>query len=201
MTAQASPRGPLKERITVAAMAAWLVVTVVSQHPDRGFDKLRKADPTGLLIPNWRFFAPEPAVDDTHLLYRFHSPETGEYSQWYSANQAQQRKLVHAFWFPGRREEKAVFDVTAGLLSNVNSGISASETRQLSAFSLLSNYVRVKTGSTRRGPGQLGEFQMSGPAIVESYLTLVTDSRFRATWFLYMFSSLQSKFVYSSNWS
>lgn len=142
MTAQASPRGPLKERITVAAMAAWLVVTVVSQHPDRGFDKLRKADPIGLLIPNWRFFAPEPAVDDTHLLYRFHSPETGEYSQWYSANQAQQRKLVHAFWFPGRREEKAVFDVTAGLLSNVNSGISASETRQLSAFSLLSNYVR-----------------------------------------------------------
>ena len=39
MTAQASPRGPLKERITVAAMAAWLVVTVVSQHPDRGFEQ------------------------------------------------------------------------------------------------------------------------------------------------------------------
>lgn len=131
-----------REFTGVACLAGWLTVTTFSQHPDRGFDKLRKLDPTGLFIPNWRFFAPEPAVDDTYLVYRLHNFETNDYTDWYSANQSQKRHLLQTFWFPGRREEKAVFDVTAGFLSNVNAGVSPSETRRLSAFKLLTNYVR-----------------------------------------------------------
>lgn len=153
-----------REEIGVYSLAAWFVVSLLSQHPDRGYDRLRKWDPTGLFIPNWRFFAPEPAVDDTHLLYRLQAPSTGDYTEWRSANVMQKRKMRHAAWFPGRREEKAVFDVTAGLLSNVNAGISSLDQRKDSAFQLLSNYIRRSLNESTTvfaeiDPGEYTRFQ------------------------------------------
>lgn len=89
---------------------SWLVVTVLSQHPHRTFDRLRTYDKIGLLIPNWRFFAPEPAQHDYHLLYRTLST-TGQESPWKSASQINARTWGQVVWFPGRRQEKAVFDI------------------------------------------------------------------------------------------
>lgn len=43
-----------------AVFAGWFVLTLLTQHPQRSFDRLRSLDPVGLTIPNWRFFAPEP---------------------------------------------------------------------------------------------------------------------------------------------
>ena len=59
-------------------LCGWWVVTLLSQHAQRTFDRLRPLDRIGLVIPNWRFFAPEPAVHDFHLLYRIRDlDETG----------------------------------------------------------------------------------------------------------------------------
>ncbi|MGP3947278.1 hypothetical protein [Streptomyces sp. 7N604] len=85
------------------------MVTLLSQHPLRTFDRLRRYDHVGLLIPNWRFFAPEPARHDFHLLFRTLSV-TDEESPWKAASRIHERKWRQVVWFPGRRQEKGVFD-------------------------------------------------------------------------------------------
>lgn len=94
---------------------AWWVVTLLSQHAQRTFDRLRPLDRIGLVIPNWRFFAPEPAVHDFHLLYRVRGAN-GEVGEWADAFTVEERRWRHAVWFPARRREKAVFDVCIDLM-------------------------------------------------------------------------------------
>ncbi|MFE7572465.1 hypothetical protein ACFU76_36930 [Streptomyces sp. NPDC057539] len=96
------------------AFAGWLVATLLSQHPNRLFDRLRSFDPVGIMIPNWRFFAPFPARHDYHVLYRTLSV-SGERSEWKQASSITPRAWRHAAWFPKRREEKGIFDLCSGL--------------------------------------------------------------------------------------
>lgn len=124
--------------------AAWFVATVVSQHPDRSFDKLRKYDKTGILIPNWRFFAPEPAVEDQHFLYRLATEDKTGHTEWRSVFEASPRKAVHAVWFPGRRQEKSVFDVAASLTGNPNTMNPLHAEARRASFRLIADFVRAR---------------------------------------------------------
>ncbi|QPP09188.1 hypothetical protein G4Z16_25355 [Streptomyces bathyalis] len=108
------PKSEAIRRAVELGFASWLTITILSQHPNTAFDRLRTADKVGLLIPNWRFFAPTPAQHDYHLLYRTLDTD-GEQSAWQSASQINKRKWAHAVWFPGRRQEKAIFDVCGEL--------------------------------------------------------------------------------------
>ncbi|KQX65274.1 hypothetical protein [Streptomyces sp. Root1310] len=96
------------------ALAAWLVATLLSQHPNRVFDRLRPMSFIGNLIPNWRFFAPLPARHDFHVLYRTLTT-SGEQSEWKAASSITPRSWSHTVWFPKRRGEKAVFDLCFNL--------------------------------------------------------------------------------------
>ncbi len=96
-------------------LCGWWVVTLLSQHAQRTFDRLRPLDRIGLVIPNWRFFAPEPAVHDFHLLYRIRDLD-GRVGEWADAFSVEERRWRHAIWFPARRREKAVFDVCIDLM-------------------------------------------------------------------------------------
>ncbi|WP_070011781.1 hypothetical protein [Streptomyces abyssalis] len=119
-------------------LAGWLVVTLVNQHPHRVFDRLRSYDKVGLLIPNWRFFAPKPARHDFHLLYRTLST-ADQQSPWKAASTIAARKWSQVVWFPGRRQEKAVFDICSELASAVgNPNIKITETP---AYRLLRRFV------------------------------------------------------------
>jgi len=91
-------------------LSAWLAITAASQHPHRIFDRFRARDRTGLLIPNWRFFAPEPATHDYHVLYRVLS-NSGAQSQWMAASDISLRNWLQTVWFPRRRQDKAMFDI------------------------------------------------------------------------------------------
>jgi hypothetical protein len=96
-------------------LGSWLVATTLSQDPTRKFDKIRKWDPTGSLIPDWRFFAPRPGMHDYHLLIRDELPE-GEVTAWKEYCQVEERRWQHFFWYPGRRAEKVVTDAVSGLI-------------------------------------------------------------------------------------
>jgi hypothetical protein len=95
--------------------AAWIGATAASQHPQRAFDRLRERDPLGLLVPNWRFFAPEPAKHDFHLLHRVLGQD-GTASEWRETTRIAPRRSTHAAWFPERRRDKAVFDICNELI-------------------------------------------------------------------------------------
>jgi hypothetical protein len=122
-----------------AVFAGWFVLTLLTQHPQRSFDRLRSLDPIGLTIPNWRFFAPEPATQDFHLMYRTRGAD-GQVSPWHEASSIVRRRLVHAFWFPGRRREKAFFDVGIDLIA-LNS-LEVEQMQQASSYRLVANYIR-----------------------------------------------------------
>lgn len=128
-----------------SGFAAWFVVTALSQHPQRTFDTLRKFDPIGLTIPNWRFFAPEPAVHDFHLLFRT-SNHSEVVSQWREAFTVTPRRLQHAVWFPERRREKAVFDLSIDLLGLV--GANSEARRKAPSHQLAENAIRRKIESS-----------------------------------------------------
>ncbi|MEV7601338.1 hypothetical protein AB0O91_28625 [Kitasatospora sp. NPDC089797] len=127
-------------------LAGWFVASVLGQHPDRSYDKVRTLDRTGagILIPNWRFFAPNPAVQDQHLVYRLASADRTRHTPWREVYTVTPRRLVHAFWFPGRRMEKAIFDVASTLLHNQGAMTPLHTDAKQSAYRLVNEFVRSR---------------------------------------------------------
>ena len=61
-------------------------------------------------LPNWKFFAPNPAVKDYHLLFR-QRLSNSTLTTWSEAQSNSTRRFVPLFWNPKRRQEKALFDL------------------------------------------------------------------------------------------
>ncbi|MFI9723178.1 hypothetical protein ACIHFE_26580 [Streptomyces sp. NPDC052396] len=129
--------GRTVEPAVIAAVAAWLGVTLLSQHPNRLFDRFRKHDPFGVVIPDWRFFAPEPARHDMHLLYRVLTADR-ERSAWAETNRIRERDWLQTVWFPERRRDKALFDLALQLIPHL--GTSADVTA-LPVYRVLREFV------------------------------------------------------------
>ena len=95
-------------------LALWIIATVIGQHPNRRFDRVRQVDTAALLIPNWRFFAPIPASMDFELLHRYRQDDV--VSEWTRTKDVAARRLRHMLWFPDRRVDKGLFDVVGRFL-------------------------------------------------------------------------------------
>ncbi|MFD5034503.1 hypothetical protein ACFVWX_28460 [Streptomyces sp. NPDC058220] len=105
------------------AGAAMLVATLASQHPNPTFNRLQLKD-TFSFLPNWRFFAPNPAVHDYHFFYRTLNVK-GETSAWKAVDVIAGRRFRQIMWFPSRRPEKAVFDICSEMLGILDKGFTA----------------------------------------------------------------------------
>lgn len=100
-------------RAVAAAVCLWMAVTVLYQlHIGR--QRVVQTDPTGLLVPNWSFFAPKPPSFELNLLYR--SRSAGEAGSWKRIPTGEGRRWSHLLWAPWRRQEKALFDACTELL-------------------------------------------------------------------------------------
>lgn len=133
----------------VTAAAGLLLATALSQHPNRSFDRLRRFDRLGLVIPNWRFFAPTPATEDFHVLHRTleaHEVET----PWETTLEIAPRRPSQLVWFPTRRREKAIFDITTEILLAIPQGDDAVLTT--ASYQTLVGYVRKTIASRRSQP-------------------------------------------------
>lgn len=112
MPARSASPGHRRDLLTpvVAGAAAGLFwATVASSHTNPTFDRVRDLDKSSVLLPNWRFFAPMPAVHDHHILFRTSSP--GGSTAWEEVWPITPRHWLHTLWFPGRRREKGLFDL------------------------------------------------------------------------------------------
>lgn len=65
------------------------------------------------VIPDWRFFAPEPAVEDNLVFYRFKSP-TGEIGPLETIA-LPSAGAMRWLWNPGDRRHKALWDMADGV--------------------------------------------------------------------------------------
>ena len=102
-------------------IAAWVVATLLAQVSSSSFAHIAKRDPFGGLVPNWRFFAPNPASHDFRVAYRCLYAD-GTHGSWQAAsNASDQRRLVHSVWNPQRRESKALSDISSSIVKLLSS--------------------------------------------------------------------------------
>jgi hypothetical protein len=140
--------GGIPAALAIAGLSGWLVTTIASQHPHRAFDRFRDFDPIGLLVPNWRFFAPEPAMHDFHLLHRVLEPD-GEATSWEETIRIPARVWRHAAWHPERRRDKAMFDVCNELVTLL--AVPSLDVTATAAYRLLRDHVEVVVRAQRHG--------------------------------------------------
>ncbi|MEU9785551.1 hypothetical protein AB0H92_32100 [Streptomyces phaeochromogenes] len=95
-----------------AFFAGWFTASVLNQFSFGWWKRLVRYDRLGL-VPRWTFFAPDPARDDIHVVYR----DRGETAQgpWHSLTTAPPNPWVRWIWNPGRFERKAAIDLVNGL--------------------------------------------------------------------------------------
>lgn len=142
MTPTASPARRIARGILYTVLGSWFLATLVSQDPTRRHPGLRKYDKIGLLIPDWRFFAPRPGMNDHHLLFRDELGD-GSRTDWKEVASPQARRLSHALCYPSRRAEKALTDAASSLMMIAGGGqLKKKEDIQLSlAYLTMLNFV------------------------------------------------------------
>ncbi|WP_247222985.1 hypothetical protein [Streptomyces scabiei] len=129
------------------AGAAMLVVTVGGQHPFEQFSRFRAKDVLSL-VPNWRFFAPNPCMHDSHFLYRTVDAD-GNAAAWQDAFATETRKPRHIVWFPTRRADKGIVDACADILPTLEFGGFEGAART-PGYRMVTEHLRVLIRS--RGP-------------------------------------------------
>jgi hypothetical protein len=149
--------GPAARRVaeagTALALAGWVVATAVSQHPNRAFDRLRRFDRTGVAIPNWRFFAPEPATHDFRVLHRYLCAD-GTQTEWQESNVISQRAWRQSFWFPDRRRDKAMSDICNEIIGHLRTP--GQDLTVTPAYRILRDFVAARLAATHTGPDPQG---------------------------------------------
>ncbi|EKX67238.1 DUF5819 family protein [Streptomyces ipomoeae] len=127
------------------AGAAALLLTLAAQHPNHEFNRVRTRDVFSML-PNWRFFAPNPAMYDYHFLYRTVHAD-GSTSNWHDISGIEDRKPMHIIWFPTRRADKSVFDACQEMLQLLDNGFPSAV--RTPGYRLVVEHVRARV--TARG--------------------------------------------------
>lgn len=120
-------------------LASWYGLTLFQQL-DKPHWIGRRLDPTGMAIPNWRFFAPTPARHDYNVLYRDKRVD-GQLTRWREENLARDRTIAQMFWHPNRRMEKALFDVASDLFSASGQVVSTERIQLTVPYLALLNFV------------------------------------------------------------
>ncbi|MFD3658162.1 hypothetical protein [Streptomyces sp. NPDC058620] len=133
-----------------------LVGTLCSQHPQPSFSRLVRLDVFSTLFPNWRFFAPTPAQHDLQFYCRT-LDESGETSEWVPVEVIAGRRAHQIVWFPGRRAEKAVFDLGAEVMRHLDKGFATA--RALPGYRILCAHFRA--GIERSGATGVKGFQFT----------------------------------------
>jgi hypothetical protein len=105
-----------------AFLLVWLLISVVCQVTSSvekwtagGVERWVRAHDVFGCIPRWHFFAPRPATEDLHLLYRDRLPG-GRITRWCEVLPRGPHLLGGAVWNPDKRHNKALIDATHELI-------------------------------------------------------------------------------------
>ena len=95
------------EVVLIVLFAAWFLISLVSLVPSwrnhiRRYDRLT-------LIPEWKFFAPNPGQWDYYLVYRDQLPD-GNVTDWTEVAVDAPRAWWNVIWNPAKRGNKALTD-------------------------------------------------------------------------------------------
>jgi len=98
--------------VVATLLGLWMLFSIAVLHP-RWRLYIRAWD-IFAVVPEWKFFAPNPAQGDFHLLYRDHLSE-GTVTPWTEIHIGATRSWCCVLWNPRRRQTKALFDAVSHL--------------------------------------------------------------------------------------
>jgi hypothetical protein len=104
-------------------------------------------------FPQWRFFAPNPGTDNTHVFFRWSSED--DWSKWKEIPYRNPLKWYSFIWNPGSRAPKALFDTSQQIMVLAGYGASYEWAVESAAYRLLSDTVR----DICQKDGRVGAFQ------------------------------------------
>ncbi|AXR73801.1 DUF5819 family protein [Auritidibacter ignavus] len=92
-------------------LGAHMTATVLQNTPE-SFNQNMKKFVFGWTVPGWRFFAPNPGIQNVHLLVRHVDGESGSGNptNWSDITPSNSHGLLETLWNPGSRGPKALFD-------------------------------------------------------------------------------------------
>lgn len=122
-------------------LSIWYLLTVVAQYPDDNYGKLRRLRfiNGSFLIPNWKFFAPNPGTEDFVLLYRQFMSDDKDWGSWEYVIKPRPPRIWHPLFSPTSRQDKGILDIVTTLQSM--SGIEALDAQVQACRSLLQNTI------------------------------------------------------------
>jgi hypothetical protein len=138
--------------IIAVVLAAWLVVSILSQFSFKWFERVRHRDVFGLL-PLWTYFAPNPGQSDYHLVCRDKLAD-GRLSQWREVEINEPRKWYSLLWNPEKRGKKVLVDAVQVLAELVTTSGAQKSALMLSTPYLLAlnvvSHLEREPGATHR---------------------------------------------------
>lgn len=114
-----------------------VALTALGQHPFSAFRAVNNCDRLAVL-PNWKFFAPNPSSHDFHLAFRVRYQDTAE-SEWHVVHTPRTRGFWKLIWLPERRLGKSLHDLCSEIMVIHQS--EASFVQESSAYKILSGQV------------------------------------------------------------
>lgn len=93
----------------------WFTGTIIIQFREAKISQKIKSYDFLSLLPLWTFFAPNPGVNDYHLLYREEN-QFGTRSDWKEMDINENRKLSTCLWNPNKRSKKVLCDVIQNII-------------------------------------------------------------------------------------
>jgi hypothetical protein len=91
------------------AIGVHVVLTILENSPDGKIGLGRRVSAFSIL-PQWRFFAPNPGIDNSHLFARIRPSEDAIWADWIELRIENPLRPYSALWNPGGRAPKALFD-------------------------------------------------------------------------------------------
>lgn len=87
------------------------LLTTVGNLPDQYLQINENLAPWGLDVPTWKFFGPNPGIENTSIFARL-ADESSPIGQWTRIDRDHQRPWHALLWNPGSRRPKVAFDAT-----------------------------------------------------------------------------------------
>lgn len=137
-----------------AGIVIHFVITAVENVPDSKVS-IGVRLPVMKKIPQWKFFAPNPGVEDMHLMYRTKALPAQPWSAWAEIPLHERKTAFSMIWNPGSRSVKALFDAAQQIRVLAGYGSSFEWVVSSDGFQLLSDFVRQAC----RRAGTEGYFQ------------------------------------------
>lgn len=131
--------------IVSSALAIHIILTALDNLPD-GRASIGTRLPFFRSLPQWRFFAPNPGVENVHLFYRTRAA-FNEWAPWSEFSFRNPLRWYSLAWNPRSRAPKALFDTAQQLRVLAGYGASYEWAVESNAYKLIESVVATRVAA------------------------------------------------------